>query len=338
MIEFAGFIMPVKYTSIEEEHNNVRFNAGIFDISHMGLLKIEGRDSIRFVNHALSNLIHKISYKMTYAFLLNENGYPLDDLMVYYVSEELIYIVCNASNKRRDFATLLELKKGFDVDISNLFDDYGGLAIQGKNACNYIKDIVNVDISALKFMNFMVVEDLIISRSGYTGEDGFEIYDLNENIINYFVKAIKLGIPPIGLGARDTLRFEANLPLYGHEISEEISPVEAGLTYGYNLEKFEFIGKHGLYQKSLHKTRHIVGIELLEKAVPRAQYKVFDLDDKEIGFVTTGYLLPGRKPLALALVDINYRKIGTPVKVLIRDKYYNAVVRDKKFMTKEYVK
>ena len=338
MIEFADYLMPVKYSSIEEEHNEVRTNVGVFDIAHMGVIVISGNDALSFINMIGSNYVTKEKGKLTYSLLLNKEGYPIDDLMVYLVDDNLIYLVVNASNKHNDLAWLLSNSTFFSVEVRSYFDEYVGIAVQGINSSKYISDITGVDVSDLKFMHFIKRDSLIVSRSGYTGEDGFEIYDIATNIHEYFVKALSLGIKPIGLGARDTLRFEANLPLYGHEISLSINPLEAGLTYGVNLEEHDFIGKEALIRLENNKKRHLVGIELIEKCVPRAGYQVFSLDNEEIGFITTGYLLPNKAPLALAIVDIGYRKIGTEVFVKIRDKFYKGFVRNKKFYQKNYVK
>jgi aminomethyltransferase len=341
MIEYAGFHMPVSYTGITEEHLAVRTGMGIFDVSHMGEFLIEGADALSYVNHLVTNLITPDTTKVTYSLMCDEKGFVVDDLLVYVIKEDQILLVVNAGNIDKDFAWVSEQAKAFHVTTRNLSDQYGQVAIQGPLVSANVKTMLGLDGSDLSFMTYKVVpyQDgyVIFSRTGYTGEDGFEIYGKPHLIDDVWDKAIAYGVTPCGLGARDTLRFEANLPLYGHEISESINPVEAGLNFAVKLDK-SFIGRDAIVAYKEAPKRKIVGLELLERNIPRHGYKVF-IGEKEIGSVTTGYLLPTLEtPIANALVDIEFSSLGTDVSVQIRNNFVPARVRNRKFYTKKYNK
>lgn len=341
MIEYAGFNMPVSYTGISEEHLAVRNGMGIFDVSHMGEFLIDGKDALTFVNYIVTNIIPEDYSKVTYTLFCDEEGFVVDDLLVYVIKENQVLLVVNAGNVDKDYTWVQQQTKNFDVTVRNVSENYSQIAIQGPFVKDHIDDILNHVVSDLGFMTYKVVPFeggyVIASRTGYTGEDGFEIYGSHDLVVKAWDQAIIKGAVPCGLGARDTLRFEANLPLYGHEISETINPIEAGLGFAVKLEK-EFIGKSALVKSKEHQTRKIVGIELLERNIPRQGYLVF-AGDIEIGVITTGYLLPTQeKPIAYALVDINYSKLGTELHVQIRQKMVPAKVRSRKFYTKNYNK
>lgn len=341
---FAGYLMPIVYTSIIEEHNSVRNNVGMFDVSHMGEILVKGKDTCSYVDHVFSNEItSKPDGKVVYGMLLYERGTIVDDLLVYKISDQECLLVVNASNTGKDYTWLVEQSDGFDVTVANLSDDYGQIAIQGPNAEATIKDLFDIDLSELGFYTFAFKNILdckvIVSRTGYTGEDGFEIYGDPMAIRLIWDAFDAVGVTPCGLGARDTLRFEAALPLYGHEISDEITPVEAGLKMFVRFEKNDFIGKQALEEQiESGLKRRLVGLELLQTAIPREGYPVYS-GDNEIGYVTTGYLsITLKKPIAMAMVDVDHAKIGTEIAVKIRNKLVPGVVRDRKFLQKNYKK
>ncbi len=336
IVEFGGFLMPLYYTTIALEHQTVRNEVGMFDVSHMGEIRVFGKDTYRFVNYLLTSKI-ELSRKMQYALILNPDGTVVDDLMVYAIHEEMVMLVVNASNIDKDYAYIKDLAKSFDVTIMNESDGTGEIALQGPKSeevlsklfSEYPKHSMEWDTYLFKGFSY------VISRSGYTGEDGFEIYGSQDAIITLWDKLFELGVQPCGLGARDTLRFESAMPLYGHEISDEINPLEAGLSFAVDFTKDDFIGKSALLLYKENPQRKVVGIELLERNVARAGYEVYN-DDQKVGHVTTGYLSPTTGvPLALALVDIAYAKIGTNLTVQIRNKSVPCVVRNKKFYDKK---
>ncbi len=342
MIEFANYEMPVYYEGINAEHLSVRTHMGIFDVSHMGEFLIEGDDALRFVNYLVSNEIQNDLMKVTYALLLNDDGYPLDDLLVYVVQKNKVLLVVNAGNRQKDFDWIMSKSNDFSVNIRDLSDDYAQVAIQGPKVIDVIDQLLDTTVSDLSFMTYKVVPymdgHVIVSRTGYTGEDGFEVYGYPAFITKLWDDAINQGVKPCGLGSRDTLRFQANLPLYGQEIGEDITPYEAGLGFAVKLDKADFIGKKSAIKHKENKTRKLVGFALLERNIPRHGYKVTK-DDQEIGVVTTGYLLPDyEKPIGLALVDINHGDLKTEIQVQIRNKAVPAVIRNKKFYTKNYKK
>lgn len=337
MTAYAGFDMPVSYSNIVEEHLSVRHHFGVFDVSHMGEILIEGNEALACASYLVSNRIQPD--KVTYALLLNDNGYPLDDLLIYVLKPDQILLVVNAGNIEKDYTWIVKHTKAFDVTTRNISTNFSQLAIQGPKTATYINDIVKQDVTDLTFMTYKVVpyEDkfLIISRTGYTGEDGFEIYCHNEHVHALWKDTLKAGAKPCGLGARDTLRFQATLPLYGHEISEMINPFEARLSFAVDLDH-TFIGKEAILKQKDQQTSILVGIELLEKNVPRQGYDVYH-EDEWIGWVTTGYLLPEtEKPLALVMMKKKYAKFGTHIDIQIRKKRVPGVVRNRKFYQKNY--
>ena len=267
--------------------------------------------------------------------MLYPEGTVVDDLLVYKISKDKFFLVVNASNIDKDFQHLMKYAKDFDVLVTNLSEEYAEIAIQGPKTEIFLKELVDIELTDLEFFNFIQViynnHRLLISRTGYTGEDGFEIYGNPEIIVELWKLLVKGGVTPCGLGSRDTLRFEANLPLYGHEISQNITPIEAGLKYFVKIEsEFDFLGKDALLNHEV--TRRLVGLELEQKSIPREGYKVFK-DEKEIGYITTGYLsITTGKPIALAMINRPHTKTGTKVSVQIRNKMFPGFIRDKKFL------
>lgn len=341
MIEYAGFHMPVSYTGITEEHLAVRTGMGIFDVSHMGEFLVEGKDALSFVNYLVTNNITEDTTKVTYTLMCDEQGFVVDDLLVYVINTEKVLLVVNAGNTDKDYAWVEKQAQSFNVKTRNVSEEFGQVAIQGPEVQHHIEKIMGVTGNDLSFMTYKVIPfgsgHVIFSRTGYTGEDGFEVYGKPELIAEVWDRAIKEGVVPCGLGSRDTLRFEANLPLYGHEISETINPIEAGLNFAVKLEK-NFIGRDALVNYKASPKRKVVGIELLERNIPRHGYPVLK-DDQVIGTITTGYLLPDvTTPVACALIDIAYAEIGTELFVQIRNNKVPAKVRNRKFYTKKYNK
>lgn len=342
MTEFGGFDMPVSYKGILEEHKAVREKAGIFDCSHMGEILLTGSDALAFINYVSTNDFTNLNPKMLqYTLFLEPSGGVVDDLMVYYIKANEYLLVVNASNTDKDFKWLSNNLGSFDVKIENVSGFYGQIALQGPLAKDILEAIIKTS-SKLPFMHFDYFEyegnELLISRSGYTGEDGFEIYASSPTIVKLFDELLlNDNVEPCGLGARDTLRFEAGLPLYGHEINGFTSPLEAGLSFVCKLDK-DFIGRDALLkQKEAGLTRRVVGLELLEKNIARDGYTVY-LNDDMIGYITTGYMIPNtNKALANAMINANV-KIGTEVTVEIRNKRVKAVLRNRKFMEKKYNK
>jgi aminomethyltransferase len=343
MEPFAGWLMPIEYTGIIPEHQAVRTKSGMFDVSHMGEIRIKGPDALRYIDHLTTNEIaSKRDGKVVYGMMLYPIGTVVDDLLTYKVSATELFLVVNASNVAKDYAWIVEQTEGFDVTVANLSDEYGEIAVQGPATESLLRQIMGIELSDLDAFTFKHVwwhdHDLLVSRTGYTGEDGFEIYADAVAVNEAWDVLIASGeVVPCGLGARDTLRFEAALPLYGHEISDEITALEAGLGLFVKLDKPDFIGKAALLrQKAEGLTRRVVGVELTEKAIPRAHYEVFS-GDARIGYVTTGYLsISSGKPVAMAMLDIAHTQLGTPVAIQIRNRRIPGFVRDKKFILKNY--
>ena len=350
IVEFGGFLMPIEYANCEvngitPEHLAVRHECGLFDVSHMGEIMVNGRDAMKFLDFMLtSDITNAPTFKMTYGLLCYPDGGVVDDLMVYKFSPTHVLLVVNASNCEKDFAWLLEHVKGYSVEVENKSDEIGQIALQGPKAIEVLQTLTSFDLNNLKLFEFYEFKingkNMLVSRSGYTGEDGFEIYGKNDDIVELFDLLYKeKGVRLCGLGCRDTLRFEAAMPLYGHEISQDIKPVEACLNYAICYDK-DFIGKDSLLEYKQHIPRKLVGIELIDRGIARGGYELVDLNNNEvIGFITTGYLLPEHdKALALGFVKIEYAELGTEIGVKIRHNVCKAVVRDRKFMNKKYVK
>lgn len=336
---FAGFDMPIQYTGIIEEHNAVREHCGVFDVSHMGEVLVSGHDADRFINHIFTNDVTGLpAGKVLYGMLCYPDGGVVDDTCICKLDDHLYLMTINASNIDKDIAWIEQNAEGFDVVIKHKSDAYGQLAIQGPEAEKTIEEVLGLACKDLKFYEVKCIGDVIISRTGYTGEDGFEVYGTPEYIVKAWDKLIAAGVTPCGLGCRDTLRFEVGLPLYGDELSDKITPVMAGLSMFVKFDKEEFIGKEALLrQKTEGVTQRLRGIELDENAIPRHGYKVLK-DGKEVGEVTTGYhLISADKSCAVALVDASIQ-MGDRLEIQIRKKTFPGTVVKKKFYEKHYKK
>ncbi len=344
MAPFAGFDMPIRYDAgIIAEHKAVREAVGVFDVSHMGEIFVSGPDSLRFVNHIFTNDISALEKgSILYGMMLYPDGGTVDDLLVYRCFEDGKYLlVVNAGNIDKDHKWILDCAEGFDVQIDNQSELWGQLAIQGPLAQKTLDEVLGIrEGDGLAFYTFCESGDMIISRTGYTGEDGFEIYAPVEKIQAMWDALMAAGVQPCGLGCRDTLRFEAGLPLYGDELSEKISPVMAGLSVFCKLDKEEFIGKEALVrQKSEGVAEKIIGLEVLDRAIPRAGYRVLTPSGEDVGVVTTGYhSISLDKSLAFALVDSRYSALGTDLQVQIRTKLFPAKAVKKRFYQTNYKK
>ena len=350
MSPFAGFDMPIQYTNIKEEHNAVRHKAGMFDVSHMGEIFVSGPDADKFVNHVFSNNIEGMEDgKILYGMMLYPNGTTVDDLLVYkeFVPDHYLLVV-NASNIAKDYEWLCAQAEGYDVKVVNASDDWGQIALQGPEAEKYAVETLGLDeAAALGFYTYYeteypgVVEPrMIVSRTGYTGEDGYEIYASHEAILKIWDTLLEAGVVPCGLGCRDTLRFEAGLPLYGHELSDEVTPLEAGLgMFAKVKDKADFIGRDALVaQKEAGLARKSVGIELQDKAIPRAGYPV-EVNGVQVGVVTTGYRsISTDRSVCVALVDKAYTELGTQVEIRIRKKVFPGIVTKRRFYETNYKK
>ena len=343
MSPFGGFIMPIQYTNITDEHNAVRNAAGMFDVSHMGEIFVSGPDADKFVGHVFTNdIVPMKPGDILYGMMLYPNGTTVDDLLVYKEFEPQSYLlVVNASNIAKDYEWLCAQAEGYDVKIDNQSDVWGQIALQGPEAEKYAVETLGLAKAAeLGFYTYYRADDMIVSRTGYTGEDGFEIYAPHAVINQMWDTLLAAGVVPCGLGCRDTLRFEAGLPLYGHELSDEITPLEAGLGMFAKIKaKDEFIGRDALVaQKEAGLTRKSVGIELQDKAIPRAGYPV-EVDGVQVGVVTTGYRsISTDRSVCVAMVDKAYTELGTQVEIRIRKKVFPGIVTKRRFYETNYKK
>ena len=338
---FGGFDMPIQYSNIVDEHQAVRQACGVFDVSHMGEVLISGPDAERYVNHIFTNDVREMPVgKILYGMMCYEHGGVVDDLLVYKMASDCFFLVINASNIDKDWAWIQEQAKGYDVQLEHQSDQYGELAIQGPEAEAVMEEVLGLECKELVFYTFKTIGKVIVSRTGYTGEDGFEVYADAAYINECWDKLMASGrCKPCGLGCRDTLRFEVGLPLYGDELSEDITPIMAGLGIFVKLDKDEFIGKEALAkQKAEGAPKKLVGIELSDKAIPRHGYAVLK-DGQPVGEVTTGYhTISTDKSVCMALVDAAYASWGTEVEIQIRKKTFPGTVCKKKFYDKHYKK
>ncbi len=338
---FGGFDMPIQYSTIIDEHQAVRTDCGVFDVSHMGEVTVKGADAERYVQHIFTNDVSKIEAgQILYGMMLYDNGGTVDDLLVYKMAENDFFLVVNAANIDKDWEWMQKQSEGFNIELLNRSEDYGQIAVQGPNAETVVEEVLGIACKELTFYTVKTIGDVIVSRTGYTGEDGFEIYASHNYICDCWDKLMESGrCKPCGLGCRDTLRFEVGLPLYGDELSADISPVMAGLSMFCKLDKEEFVGKNALVdQKTNGVAQKLVGIELEGKAIPRHGYTVLK-DGEPVGEVTTGYhSISTDKSVCMALVKVPFNKLGTPLEVQIRKKTFPGVITKKIFYDKHYKK
>ncbi|KRF05514.1 glycine cleavage system protein T [Paenibacillus sp. Soil766] len=345
IIDFGGWELPVQFTGIQKEHDAVRQQAGLFDVSHMGEVRIQGPDALAFLQRVTTNDVSKlVEGQCQYSLLCYPDGGVVDDLLVYKFSGEDYMLVINASNIEKDIAWLQQHLTG-QVALTNISEETALLALQGPRALDILAKLTDAPIQTLKTFHFLADVKVggvttLLSRTGYTGEDGFELYVDQKDAITLWRTLLEAGeehgLIPTGLGARDTLRFEARLPLYGQELSSKISPLEAGLSFFVKLDKGDFIGRDALLeQKTIGVPRKLVGIEMQERGIPRPHYAVY-AESKQIGEITTGTQSPTYKTnVGLALVDSAYSALGTELFVEIRGSQVKATVVSTPFHKKK---
>ncbi len=347
IVDYAGWALPVQYEGLVKEHEAVRNNAGIFDVSHMGQVVVKGKDALDYLQYLFTNDLSKMSdNQVLYTMMCYPDGGVVDDLLVYKYNQEEYLLVVNAANTEKDLKWMIDNKKDFNIVIENISEQIGLIAIQGPKAEKILQKLTDYDLSTIKAQHFKRdievagVKSILVSRTGYTGEDGFEVYTSAEDTVTVWNKLLEVGeedgLKPAGLGARDTLRFEASMPLYGQEISEDINPLEAGLKFAVKLDKeADFIGKEALkkqWEEGLK--RKLVGFELLERGIPREGYEVYK-DGRKIGHVTTGYLSPTlKKNIGNALVEADEAQIGNEIDIMIRNKPVKAKIISRRFLKK----
>lgn len=339
-VDFAGWEMPVQFSGIIEEHQAVRSSVGLFDISHMGELKVSGRQAHDFLQHALTNDLSRIGDgEAQYTVMCYEDGGIVDDLLVYRLNHEEYLLCVNAVNTQKDYLSLVERGKG-EVSITDKTDDYVLLALQGPLSLATLQPLVTMDLRQLKRFNFIVDPiggiEALIARTGYTGEDGFEIFVSSDNGPRLWEELMtagdEYGIGPAGLGARDTLRLEMGYPLYSHEIGPNTNPLEAALGWVVKLDKGDFAGIDSLRAiKERGSKRRLVGLEMMEKGIARQGHKIFS-DGQEVGFVTSGTMSPSlRVPIAMGYVASYLAEEGSMLEVDIRGRSYSARVVKRPF-------
>ena len=331
MVDFGGWDMPVQYAGVIAEHLTVRSAAGIFDVSHMGEIEVSGPQALDFLQYAMTNDVSMlVDGQVQYTAMCYETGGVVDDLTLYRLAADNYLLCVNASNSDKDFAWLQDLQKSTnydDVNLINRSDDYAQLALQGPVAAEILSKLTSADLAGIKFYHFVEGDvagiETIISRTGYTGEDGFELYCLAKDGAKLWhelmIAGQPFGLEPIGLGARDTLRLEKGYALYGHEITAEIMPLEARLAWITKLKKGNFVGRDAMLKaKEAGLLRKQVALTLTDSGVPREGYPIF-CDDKEVGYVTSGTMSPSlKKGIALALVEIAAADSSQPLLVGIR--------------------
>jgi aminomethyltransferase len=343
MVEFNGWEMPVEYPSaggIVAEHNAVRTGVGIFDVSHMGDIRLAGPQALAAVQHISMNDASRPAIgQAQYSALLYPEGTFVDDVVVHRLGEDEYLLVINAGTREKDFSWVSDHTRQFNCVVENLSDDFTQIAIQGPKGVNLLQKLTDADLSAVKFYwvtrgTVCGLKNTLIARTGYTGEDGFEIYvpsdePTSARVWNEILQAGKeFGVVPCGLGARNTLRLEAKLPLYGHEISDTINVWEAGLDRFCKMEKRDFMGRASLEKAKAEGTnRTLVGLEMTERGIARDGHKVLDPSGREIGYVTSGSPAPFlKKNIALAYVPTEFAALGTELKVEIRGQGVKAQV------------
>lgn len=337
MVPFAGYNMPVSYEGVTAEHETVRKGVGVFDVSHMGEFLIDGPKALELIQRVSSNDASKLSIgKAQYSCLPNETGGIVDDLIIYKLKEEQYLLVVNASNIEKDWAHISSYNKTIGAEMRNISEDYSLLAIQGPSAVEAMQSLTSVDLSAIKFYNFKVadfagVDHVIISATGYTGSGGFEIYCKNSEVKQIWDRVFEAGanfnIKPIGLAARDTLRLEMGYCLYGNDINNTTSPLEAGLGWITKFTK-DFVNSEALAKEKAHgPERKLVAFELDERGIPRHDYDIVDGQGKKIGVVTSGTMSPSMgKGIGLGYVPTILSEIGSKIQIQVRKKAIPATI------------
>lgn len=344
LIDFGGWSLPVQFTSIKEEHEAVRTKAGLFDVSHMGEILIEGKNATAYLDYLLSNNVASLQKNQAqYNAMCYPNGGTIDDLIIFKLSEERYLMTPNAANTDKVWKWMNQHLKD-TISLKNLSTQMGLLALQGPSAESILSKLTTADLSTLKPYHFLpeqtvsTISNVLIARTGYTGEDGFELYATTNHIENLWESLVKVGeeagLQPCGLGARDTLRLEAGLSLYGHELSDETTPLEGGIGFAVKTKKkVSFIGQESLAeQRQEGLDRRISGIELLEKGIARENYPIYSENGEEIGVVTSGTKSPTlNKSIGLALIQTEYTTLETKIYVGVRKKKIAAQIIETPF-------
>lgn len=337
LVPFAGYNMPVSYEGVNLEHETVRNSVGVFDVSHMGEFLISGPNALSLIQKVSSNDASKLSIgKAQYSCLPNETGGIVDDLIIYQIKEEQFLLVVNASNIDKDWAHISKYNEEFKADMKNISEGYSLLAIQGPKAVEAMQSLTSVDLAAISFYTFEVadfagIDNVIISATGYTGSGGFEIYCKNDEVEQVWNKIFEagdaFGIKPIGLAARDTLRLEMGYCLYGNDINDTTSPLEAGLGWVTKFSK-DFVNSENLAkQKEEGIKRKLIAFELDERGIPRHDYEIVNADGNVIGIVTSGTMSPSMgKGIGLGYVPKDFSTLGSKIYIQIRKKAISATV------------
>jgi len=345
MVPFAGYNMPVQYSGLKNEHHAVREAAGMFDVSHMGEFFVEGPDALPFLQKVTSNDVSKLlPGKIQYSCMPNKEGGIVDDLLVYCFGNEHFLLVVNASNMEKDWNHLMQYTAGFDVTMRNDSDAYSLLAVQGPKATEILQSLTGVDLAEIKYYHFVIGEmagiaDVIISATGYTGAGGFELYVFNQDAKKLWDAVMAAGEPhgllPAGLGARDTLRLEMGMCLYGNDIDDTTSPLEAGLGWITKFTK-EFVSSEKFaVQKEAGVSQKLVGFEMIDRGIPRHGYEIADLAGNVIGRVTSGTNSPTTgKNIGMGYVPVALAEEGSEFAVVIREKLIKAQVVKLPFVKK----
>lgn len=336
LVPFAGYNMPVQYEGVNAEHETVRTGVGVFDVSHMGEFLISGKNALALIQKVTTNDASTIEIgRAQYSCLPNSDGGIVDDLIIYRIKEDQYLLVVNASNIEKDW-NWISSHNDVEAEMKNISEDYSLLAIQGPKAIEAMQSLTSVDLSALKYYHFEVaefagIEHVIISATGYTGSGGFEIYCKNSEVEQVWNKVFEagkaFGIKPIGLAARDTLRLEMGFCLYGNDISDTTSPLEAGLGWITKFTK-EFVNSENLRkQKEEGVTRKLIGFELLERGIPRHDYEIVDANGNNIGIVTSGTMAPSLgKGIGLGYVKTEFTAVDTEIYIQIRNNKVKAKI------------
>ncbi len=348
MVDFGGWDMPVQYSGVIAEHLRTREHSGLFDVSHMGEFYVEGEDAIAFVDKLTTNDVSKlVDGQAHYSTFTREDGTVVDDLLVYRFDQGKLLLVVNAGTTEKDWDWITSHKADENITLTNASADYCQIAVQGKDALSIVQKLTDTNLEEIKYYHFTVGKvdgaRAIISRTGYTGEDGFEIYankDYAEQLWNKFLETgnfgAENGILPCGLAARNTLRLESAMSLYGHEISDEITPLEANLGWICKLNKGGFLGRDALAkQKEKGLERKLVGFEMIDKGIARDGFDVY-VDDKKVGYVTSGSPAPFlKKNIGLAFVPVELANVGQAIKIDVRGKHLLAEIVPTPFYKRE---
>ena len=337
MVPFAGYNMPVQYNGLKKEHNAVREAAGMFDVSHMGEFFVEGPDALPFLQKVTSNDVSKLlPAKIQYSCMPNEDGGIVDDLLVYCFSNEHFLLVVNASNIEKDWNHLMQYTEGMDVTLRNDSEAYSLLAVQGPKATEILQTLTGLDLAKINYYHFVIGEmagitDIIISATGYTGAGGFELYVFNQDAKKLWDAVFAAGEPhgllPAGLGARDTLRLEMGMCLYGNDIDDTTSPLEAGLGWITKFTKDFVSSEKFAVQKEVGVNKKLVGFEMIDRGIPRHGYEIADLEGNIIGRVTSGTNSPTTgKNIGMGYVPVALAAEGSLFAVVIREKHIKAQV------------